>query len=110
MARPSCGEKSLISAGVATRQMPSTSPTTNVAMPNSHRLVVFGRMTKVKMPVKNRPITTRLARPHRSVIPANSEPNAPIRFPKARMATKNVKLMCRSARTSVDTEPTTYSS
>ena len=28
VARPTCGEKSLIKAGVATRQMPSTKPTT----------------------------------------------------------------------------------
>ena len=32
VARPTCGEKSLISAGVATRQTPSTNPTTNSSM------------------------------------------------------------------------------
>jgi len=32
VARPTCGEKSLISAGVATRHMPSTNPTTKPSM------------------------------------------------------------------------------
>jgi hypothetical protein len=44
------------------------------------------------------------------VSPANSEPKAPSRLPKARVTTKNVKLICRLARMSVDTEPLTYSS
>ena len=79
-------------------------------MPNAHLLVVAGMTNAVKMPVSSSPPTTRLARPSRSASPANNEPKAPIRLPKARMSTKNVKLMCRSARTSVDTEPTTYSS
>ena len=57
--------------------------------------------------VKNRPNTTRLARPNRSVIPANSEPNAPISAPNASVSTKNVKLMCRLVRSSVDTDPPT---
>ena len=110
VARPTCGEKSRISAGVATRQMPSTRPTPKLAIPNAHRLVVAGRTKAVSTPVTSRPPTTRLARPSRSASPANSEPNAPIRFPTARITTKNVKLICRSASTRVDTEPTTYSS
>ena len=62
------------------------------------------------IPVTSSPPTTRLARPSRSVIPAKSAPNAPIRFPKASRYTKKLKDMCRLASTSVDTEPATYSS
>ena len=62
------------------------------------------------IPVASSPKTTRLERPYRSASPANSEPNAPIKAPKARVSTKNVKLMCRLARISVDTDPPTYSS
>ena len=107
VARPTCGEKSLIRAGVATRQMPSTKPTTQLSMVNVHLLVAVGMMNATKIAVKNRPNTTRLARPNRSVSPANSEPNAPISAPNASVSTKNVKLMCRLARISVDTEPPT---
>ena len=110
VARPTCGEKSRISAGVATRQMPSTRPTTKVAMAKNHLLVAAGMTKATKTPVTSSPPTTRLARPSRSVSPASSEPNAPIRFPKARVTTKNVKLMCKSIRISVDTEALTYSS
>ena len=87
VARPTCGEKSRISAGVATRQMPSTMPTTKVSMVKAHLLVAAGRMKAVNTPVTSRPKTTRLARPSRSASPANSEPKAPIRFPKARVTT-----------------------
>ena len=62
------------------------------------------------MPVISSPPTTRLARPSRSVSPASSAPNAPIRFPKASRYTKKLKDACRLARISVDTEPATYSS
>ena len=110
VARPTCGEKSLIRAGVATRQIPSTKPTTKPSMVNVHLSVAAGRTKATKTPVKNRPNTTRLARPNRSVSPANSEPNAPISAPTASVSTKNVKVMCRLLRISVDTEPPTYSS
>jgi hypothetical protein len=76
-------------------------------MVNDHLLVAVGMMNATKIAVKNRPNTTRLARPSRSVIPANSEPNAPISAPNASVSTKNVKLMFRLARISVDTEPPT---
>ena len=110
VARPTCGEKSRISAGVATRQMPSTTPTTKPSIVKTHLFVAAGRMKATKMPVNSRPKTTRLARPSRSVSPANSDPNAPIRFPKARVSTKNVKLIFRLGKMNVETEPPTYSS
>ncbi len=99
--RPSCGEKSRISAGVATRHMPSTNPTTQPTMTKNHLFVASGSMKATATPVNSSPKTTRLARPYRSPSPATSEPNAPIRAPKARVTTKNVKLMCRLARSSV---------
>ena len=110
VARPTCGEKSLISAGVATRQTPSMNPTTKLSMVNAHLFVAAGMTNATKTPVKSSPNTTRLARPNRSVSPANSEPNAPIRFPNASVITKNVKVMCRLVSSSVATEPPTYSS
>ena len=110
VARPTCGEKSLISAGVATRHMPSTKPTTKLSMVNVHLSVAAGMMNATNTAVNRSPKTTRLARPSRSVIPANSEPNAPISAPNASVSTKNVKVMCRLLRMSVDTEPPTYSS
>ena len=86
-ARPTCGEKSRISAGVATRHMPSTIPTTKVSMMNGHLLVAAGITKAVNTPVNSRPKTTMLLRPTRSVRPANSEPKAPRRFPKASAVT-----------------------
>ena len=85
VARPTWGEKSRIRAGVATRQIPSTKPTTKPKMVNSHLLVEAGMMKAVKMAVTNSPITTMLVRPRRSVRPANSEPKAPMRAPTARV-------------------------
>jgi len=67
-------------------------------------------MKATNTPVNSSPNTTRLARPNRSASPANTDPNAPIRAPKASVSTKNVKLMCRLTSISVDTEPPTYSS
>ena len=90
--------------------MPSTTPTTKPSIVKTHLVVAAGSTKATKMPVNNSPKTTRFARPSRSVRPANSEPKAPIRFPNARVITKNVKLMCRFWRISVDTEPPTYSS
>ena len=87
VARPTCGEKSRIRAGVATRQMPSMVPMMKPSMLKAHLFGAAGRMNKVKMAVSSRPATTRLARPSRSVRPASSEPNAPIRFPKASTTT-----------------------
>ena len=87
VARPTCGEKSRISAGVATRQMPSTMATANVSMPNAHLLVAAGRMNPTKTAITSRPPTTRLARPQRSASPAASDPNAPSRLPNARITT-----------------------
>jgi len=110
VARPTCGEKSRISAGVATRQTPSTKLTTNPAMVNPHLLCWAGRTQTVNIPVNSSPNTTMLARPSRSPSPAPSEPNAPISAPKATVNEKNVKLMCRLTRNSVVTEPPTYNS
>ena len=87
VARPTCGEKSRISAGVATRQTPSIRPSTKNSMPKAHLLVAAGMMNAVNTPVSSSPPTTRLARPQRSASPANSEPKAPTRFPKARITT-----------------------
>ncbi len=87
VARPTCGEKSRISAGVATRQMPSTTPTTKPSMVKTHLLVAAGRTNATKMPVKSNPKTTRFALPYLSVRPANSEPNAPIKLPNASVST-----------------------
>ena len=50
VARPTCGEKSRISAGVATRQTPSTKLTTNDAMVNGHLLVMAGRTKSREYP------------------------------------------------------------
>ena len=55
VARPTCGEKSRISAGVATRQMPSTKPTTKPSMVNAHLFVAAGMMNATKTPVKQQP-------------------------------------------------------
>ena len=63
--------------------MPSTSPTTKPSMVKAHLLVEAGRMNATNTPVNSSPNTTRLARPSRSPSPAASEPNAPIRAPKA---------------------------
>ena len=62
-------------------------------------------MNAVKTAVMPSPTTTMLVRPSRSVRPAKSEPNAPIRAPKARVYTRKEKLMCSLTRNSVDTEP-----
>ena len=110
VARPICGEKSRIRAGVATRQMPSTRPTAKPSMPYDHLLVAFGSTKAVMIPVTSSPPTTRLARPSRSVSPASRAPNAPIRLPNASRSTKKLNDACRLARISVDTEPATYSS
>ena len=75
-----------------------------------HLLVALGSRKVTMMPVASSPKTTMLARPYRSASPANSDPMAPIRAPKARVSTKNVNVMFRLARISVDTEPPTYSS
>ena len=48
VARPTCGEKSRINAGVATRQIPSTKPTTNPKMVNSHLLLEAGIMNATR--------------------------------------------------------------
>ncbi len=87
VARPTCGEKSLISAGVATRQTPSTKLTTKLTMVKDHLLVMSGRMKATATPVNRSPNTTMLARPSRSPSPAPSEPNAPISAPKAIVTT-----------------------
>ena len=110
VARPTWGEKSRISAGVATRQIPSTKPTMKPKTVNSHLLVEAGMMKATKTAVTPSPITTMLVRPNRSVSPAKRDPNAPIRLPKARVYTKKVKLICSFTRNRVDTEPPTYSS
>ena len=56
-------------------------------MMNGHLLVAAGITKAVNTPVNSRPKTTRLLRPTRSVRPANSEPKAPRRFPKASAVT-----------------------
>ena len=77
---------------------------------NSHLLVEAGITNVTMTPIINKPATTRLVRPTRSAIPPNSEPNAPIKLPTARVYTKNVKLICSLIRSKVETEPVTYSS
>ena len=110
VARPTCGEKSRISAGVATSAMPSTMPTMKLSTAKVHLLVAAGITYAVTMPLSSRPNTTRLVRPSRSASPANRDPNAPIRLPIAVITTKNSKLTCRLTRIRVDTDPPTYSS
>src|SRR4030088_1597999 len=110
VARPTWGEKSRISAGVATSAMPSITPTTKLSKVKAHLLVAAGRTYAVKIPVRSSPKTTTVVRPSRSASPANSDPKAPSRLPKASATTKNVKLMCRLTSSSVDTDPPTYSS
>src|ERR1700685_4636490 len=66
VARPSCGEKSRIRAGVATRQIPSTMPTTKLSLVNTHLFVAAGSTNSTKIPVNSSPKTTRLARPVRA--------------------------------------------
>ena len=83
VARPTWGEKSRMSAGVATRQIPSTKPTMKPKKVNSHLFVDAGMMKAVKTAVSPNPITTMLVRPRRSVRPANNEPNAPMTAPTA---------------------------
>ena len=90
--------------------MPSTALTTKKSMLKDHLLVAVGSTYATMIPLMSSPKTSRLARPSRSASPANSEPNAPIRFPTARITTKNVKLMCTLTSSSVDTDPPTYSS
>ena len=110
VARPTCGEKSRISAGVATRQMPSTMPTANVSMANAHLLVAAGRMK----PDEDR--GDQQAEDHQvGAAPPVGEPGeqraeCPEQVPNARVTTKKVKVMCRLASISVATEPPTYSS
>src|SRR5215470_12093008 len=87
VARPSWGEKSRIRAGVATRQTPSTAPTTKLSIVNAHLLGAAGRIHVTKTPENNSPNTTRFARPYLSVRPANSDPKAPIRLPKETVTT-----------------------
>ena len=76
------GEKSRISAGVATRQMPSTRPTTKVATAKNHLLVAAGMTKATNTPVTSRPPTTRLARPSRSVMPGQQRAERPDQVPE----------------------------
>ncbi len=68
---------------MATRQVPSTKLTTKLSMVNGRLAVAAGRTKVTNTAVNSSPATTMLARPSRSPSPAASEPNAPIRAPKA---------------------------
>ena len=103
--RPTCGEKSRISAGVATRTMPSTRLRTANSTVYTVLFGAFGRPKAMISPVSSRPPTTRLARPQRSARPANSEANAPTALPITETNTKYVNVMWNSAMIWVATAP-----
>ena len=54
-ARPSCGEKSLTRAGVATRMTPSTRPMMTDKIANVHLSVALGIPKRASRPVITRP-------------------------------------------------------
>ena len=76
-ARPSCGEKSRIRAGVATRQTPSTKPMAMNTAANAVPLCARGMPTRVSRDVISSPPMTMLARPYRSARPAKKEARPP---------------------------------
>ena len=62
-ARPTCGLKSLTSAGVATRITPSTKPIAMYTIPNPNEEWTLGSANTHNRPVIASPPTTMLARP-----------------------------------------------
>ena len=76
-ARPSCGLKSRMSAGVATRMMPSTSPMRVKTTPKPSLLSASGMPKTHSSETTNRPIVTMLARPYRSASPVTNDAAAP---------------------------------
>ena len=92
--RPTCGEKS--DQRGSRHQADALDHADHEALDREHPL--RSRLAAQRpLPVNSSPKTTRFARPSRSVSPANSEPKAPIRFPNARVRTKNV-IICRFTR------------
>ncbi len=82
-----------MSAGVATRTMPSTMLTSAYMIRYASLPEALGSPKPMSRPVMSRPPTTRLARPQRSARPARSEAKAPTRLPTTEMNTKYVKVM-----------------
>ena len=76
-ARPSCGLKSRISAGVATRMMPSTTPISTNTMPKPSLLCASGMPNRHSRPTTNRPTVTMLTRPYLSAAPVAKDAAAP---------------------------------
>lgn len=103
VARPSCGEKSRISAGVTT----STTPSTKLSTANSTRYHVLpgasGNPATSSSPLNSEPKTTRFPRPQRSASPAKIEANAPTTAPAITTQVKYVKLVRKCAMIEVAT-------
>jgi hypothetical protein len=76
-ARPTCGLKSRIMAGVATRITPSTNPMASHTMAKLVLLCTCGTPARHSSPTTARPVVMMLARPSRSAIPASSDATAP---------------------------------
>ena len=81
VARLTWGEKSRISAGVATRHTPSTSASIEKKTVYSTWLDAPGSANRISSAVTSVPTTTRFARPTRSASPAASDANAPTALP-----------------------------
>ncbi len=88
VARPTCGEKSRIRAGVATRMMPSTKPTTMPSTAKTKRFSASGTAKVVSRATTSRPQTTSRVRPKRSDAPARREAKAPRKLPMASWRTR----------------------
>ena len=76
-ARPSCGLKSRISAGVATRMTPSTRPIAPNTMAKPTLLSASGMPSRHSSPTMTRPTVTMLTRPYRSATPVANDASAP---------------------------------
>ena len=109
-ARPTWGEKSRTSAGVATRTAPSTMLTSAKAAVYCALLDALGIAKAISRPLSSRPPTTRFARPQRSASPAPREANAPTAFPITMANTNWRNVKPRSPMICVATAPWMYSS
>ena len=89
-ARPTCGEKSRIKAGVALGGPPPRSPARSTRRTPPCPTLRHREVTS--KPVSSSPPTTRFARPHRSASPAASDADAPNVAPIATIPTNSVKL------------------
>ncbi len=88
-ARPSWGVKSRTSAGVATRMIPSNSPTATIATVYSALLAALGRANSWMSATIPRPPITTQQRPIRSVIWPATAATMPARLDRMSVKTKN---------------------